>query len=207
VSAIEHTVLAVDDEEEVVEPLRRALRRQPYRFIGVTSPLAALAQLEAGGVDVLIADIDMPEMSGIELVRRVRAAHPDVVRILLTGDASLESAMAAINEGEVHRFLTKPWDKEELRDTIRGALDRIEELRRTASAAHRVQIRDQLLAELEAEHPGIRDVELTDGVYVIDEEKVRATAQSATTALRTLVEPVEPQPAPGVVRSITRRIK
>ena len=84
-----HTVLIVDDEAEVLDSLRRILRDQDYRILSTTSPLEALSIIEGGSIDVLISDIDMPEMTGIELVARVRQLYPDVVRMLLTGGASL----------------------------------------------------------------------------------------------------------------------
>ena len=91
-------------------------------MIGTTSPKEALAAIDRGGVDLVIADIDMPEMNGLSLVARVQRSHPHVIRILLTGDASLDSAMTAINESEVHKYLTKPWNTAELREIVRAAL-------------------------------------------------------------------------------------
>jgi two-component system, probable response regulator PhcQ len=167
-----HTILVVDDEAEILESLRRTLRREPWRVLTTTSPQEALRILEHRGVDLLVTDIDMPTMSGLELVDRARAGHPDVVRMLLTGAASLESALRAINDGEVHRYLTKPWDSAEIRKTIGGALQRLDELRRAARAHHDVDVRERLLAELEREHPGIRDVKLENGVYILDADRL-----------------------------------
>jgi two-component system probable response regulator PhcQ len=168
VSEARHTVLLVDDERKVLDALVRTLRGEGYRVLTAEDPLEALAILDAGGVDLLVSDIDMPNLDGVELVRRVRVSHPEVVRMLLTGDASLESAMQAINDGEVHRYLTKPWRAAELRATLRTALDRLDELRAAAAASHRTSAREQLLSELEREHPGIRSVALDDGVYRLD---------------------------------------
>lgn len=167
-----HTILVVDDEPEILESLRRTLRKEPWRLLTTTSPEEALRILENQPVDVLVTDIDMPTMNGLELVDRTKASHPDVVRMLLTGAASLESALRAINDGEVHRYLTKPWQSEDIKKTIRGALERLDELRRTARAHHDVSVRERLLAELEREHPGIRDVRLDDGVYRLDPDRL-----------------------------------
>jgi DNA-binding NarL/FixJ family response regulator len=120
----QETLLLVDDEQDVVDALARTVRDRGYRILAATSGTKAMELLEQEKVDLLISDIDMPDMSGLELVTRVRKSKPDVVRFILTGVASLESAMAAINEGEVHRYLTKPWDTEELRSAIRDGLDR-----------------------------------------------------------------------------------
>ena len=172
-----HAILIVDDEPEVLESLRRLLRNEPYRVVTTTSPHEALTLLAANPFDVLISDIDMPEMSGVELIKRARAAHPEVVRILLTGGASLDSALSAINEGEVHRYLTKPWQKQELRETLRATVARLEELRRASAAAHQASLRERIRLELEREHPGITVVEKQDGAYAIDVERLgRLTA-------------------------------
>jgi len=169
----EHTLLLVDDEPEILDALRRALRGQGYRILTTTSPREALRLLDEGGVDLLLSDIDMPEMDGVELVSRTRRAHPRVARLLLTGDASLRSALHAINEGEVHRYLLKPWQRDELRAVIRDALERLDERRRDADADGRAAVRRRMLAALEREHPGISRIARQDGVHVIDGERVR----------------------------------
>lgn len=174
----EPVVLIVDDEQEILDSLRRTLRSEPYRVETTTSPLDALDRVERGGIDLLISDIDMPELSGIELVERVRRSRPEVVRLLLTGDASLESALAAINSGEVLRYLTKPWNKDELRSTLREALERLEELRRAALASRSATLRQQLLSELEREHPGVCNVDLDEGVYVLDGQRIASLIAS-----------------------------
>jgi DNA-binding NtrC family response regulator len=169
-----HSILVVDDEPEIVESVRRALRSEPLRVIGTTSAREALEIALAGGVDLVIADIDMPELTGLDLVARVRKDRSDVVRILLTGDASLESALEAINRGEVHRYMTKPWKNEDLRRTVGEALARLDELRRVAAADRAARAKGALLGALEREHPGLRDVRLEQGVYALDVLRVRA---------------------------------
>jgi two-component system probable response regulator PhcQ len=129
--------------------------------------------VDRGEVDLLIADIDMPGMNGLELTAHTRRSRPEVVRILLTGDASLESAIDAINRGEVHRYFTKPWRNEMLRQSIREALARRAELQRQAEAETVVNMRERLLAGLEREHPGISFVRSLDGVHEIDIPQLR----------------------------------
>jgi FixJ family two-component response regulator len=121
----EKTILLVDDEPEILEALKRTLRDRGYRFIDATSGEDALLRVaETPSLDLVITDIDMPGMSGIDLAKSLRQSHPQVPRIILTGVASLESAIQAINQGEVHRFLQKPWDATELRDAVSAGLDR-----------------------------------------------------------------------------------
>lgn len=170
-----HTILIVDDEPYVLDGLRRVLRGEDYRILTCSSATEALSILEAGNVDVLISDIDMPGMTGTELVARARQKYPDVVRILLTGGASLDSALKAINEGEVHRYLTKPWDNAVLRETIRQAIDRLEELRRAAAAEREVGLLERMLCELERVYPGIRTVVRIGDEYMLDAKRLETT--------------------------------
>jgi two-component system, probable response regulator PhcQ len=169
-----HTVLLVDDEPAILSAIRRSLRGETYRILTCNDPREAISILERESVDVLVSDIDMPGMSGVELVGHVRRAFPDVVRILLTGRGSLESALRAINDGEVHRYLTKPWDEDELRETIAQALQRLHELRRAAAAERASSRRALLYAELEREHPGITRRPVRGQAYIIDTDKAIA---------------------------------
>ena len=183
-----HTLLLVDDEPRILAALRRTLRGEKYRVLTTSDPVEALEILDREHVDVLVSDIDMPQISGAELIARVRLAHPNVVRILLTGRGSLETAMTAINAGEVFRYLTKPWDEKELRETLAQAVLRLDELRRVAAADRAATRRSQLLAELEREHPGICKVARTNGVYVLDEASLNdLTARFKGTTLARLL--------------------
>jgi DNA-binding NtrC family response regulator len=171
-----YTILLVDDEPRVLDALRRTLREPSYRLMTASNGREALSLIAAGGVDVLVSDIDMPGMNGIELVKEVRRHHPDVIRLLLTGDASLDSALEAINDGEVYRYLVKPWKNAELRQTVQDALARLAELRAASRAGLRGTAREHMLRELESEHPGIRTVSLEDGVYWLDAGQAAAAA-------------------------------
>jgi two-component system probable response regulator PhcQ len=174
------TLLVVDDEPEILEGLRRALRREPYKLVSAGSADAALAALESEPVDILISDIDMPGTNGLELVARVRREHPGVIRMLLTGDASLQAALHAINHGEVFRFLIKPWDKDELRALLREAVARLDELRRAATVAAGAGAHDRLKAALERAYPGITNVELDGDLYHVDPARLRTWLESLT---------------------------
>lgn len=171
-----YTVLLVDDEPRVLDALRRTLRDPMFRLLTAQDGREALDVMAAGGVDILVSDIDMPGMTGIELVKEVRRRHPEVVRLLLTGDASLDSALDAINHGEVFRYLVKPWKAAELRQTLADAIARLGELRAAAAASVRVSARERMLAELEGEHPGIRVVSLEGGVYWLDAARIDVAA-------------------------------
>ncbi|GIH95538.1 response regulator [Planobispora siamensis] len=118
------SVLVVDDEPTVLETLTHQLGTD-YRVITAPDGLAALEMLERGGpVAVVISDMRMPDMDGIELLGHVRLKYPDITRVLHTAQGDLTSAISAINTGQVFRFLCKPCPTRELRATVRDALER-----------------------------------------------------------------------------------
>lgn len=117
------TVLLVDDEENILSALRRLFRLDGYTILTATSAEAGLECLETNRVQLVVSDNMMPGMGGMAFLSLVRERWPDVVRIMLTGKADAKETIAAINRGEVYRFITKPWDSAELRITIRQALE------------------------------------------------------------------------------------
>jgi response regulator RpfG family c-di-GMP phosphodiesterase len=115
-------VLLVDDEEPILNSLRRLLRGQPYDVLLATGGEQALAIMAERRIDLIVSDARMPNMDGATLLARVYASYPDTVRILLTGYADLETIAKAINEGQIHRYIAKPWTDEELVLTLRQSL-------------------------------------------------------------------------------------
>lgn len=115
------TLLLLDDEENVLRALARVLRRDGYKVLMATRAQDAFALLAKHDVQVIISDQRMPEMSGTEFLSRVKKMYPDTVRIVLSGYTDLKSVTDAINEGAIYRFLTKPWDDEQLRQVVAQA--------------------------------------------------------------------------------------
>ncbi len=115
------TLLLVDDEPNILTSLQRALRRDGYRIIACDDPYKALDTLADQRVDVILADQRMPGMSGVEFLRRAKTLHPETVRIVLSGYIDLQFITDAINEGAIYKFLTKPWDDDQLREQVREA--------------------------------------------------------------------------------------
>ncbi|MBU4055172.1 MAG: response regulator, partial [Proteobacteria bacterium] len=101
-------VLFVDDEINVLEGIRRQLRTVHDTTIALGPQKGLQAVKEHGPFAVIVSDLRMPEMDGIEFLKKVREKHPDTVRMILTGNADLKAAIEAVNEGSVFRFLTKP---------------------------------------------------------------------------------------------------
>jgi len=118
------TVLCVDDEPNIVSALRRVFRGTGYRVLTANSGAEALAVLEAESVELVISDMRMPVMDGAQLLSRVRERWPDATRVLLTGYADVASTVHAINHGEVYRYISKPWNDEELLRTAHQVFER-----------------------------------------------------------------------------------
>ncbi len=119
----ELTVLFVDDEPNILRSLQRLMRTEPVQVHTASRANEALRILASHPVHVIVSDQRMPEVTGVELLETVRERHPDVVRLMLTGFTDMDVAMDAINRGRIHRLVTKPWKDDELRATIRQALE------------------------------------------------------------------------------------
>jgi response regulator RpfG family c-di-GMP phosphodiesterase len=115
-------ILLVDDEVPVLDGLRRQLRRK-FTVHTASAGAEGLRLLESEAVSVVVSDMRMPGMDGAAFLAQVRERHPDVVRILLTGHADTQAAIAAVNEGQIYRFLTKPCSPEVLMAEITGAAE------------------------------------------------------------------------------------
>jgi len=115
------TLLLLDDEENILRALARLLRRDGYKILMATRAQDAFELLAKHDVQVIISDQRMPEMSGTEFLSRVKDLYPDTIRIVLSGYTDLKSVTDAINQGAIYRFLTKPWDDEQLRQVISQA--------------------------------------------------------------------------------------
>ncbi|HET6336369.1 MAG TPA: response regulator [Polyangiales bacterium] len=115
-------VILVDDEPNVIEGLTRRLRRD-YQIFSAQDGAQALRLLEQEGeMHVIISDMRMPNMNGAQLLAEVRKWYPDMVRILLTGQADLESAIHAVNEGQIFRFLAKPCPADIVKNVLQAAM-------------------------------------------------------------------------------------
>jgi putative nucleotidyltransferase with HDIG domain len=119
----EHTVLFVDDEVNILKALQRLLRNEPMTVLTASRPHEALDLLDRADAQLVVSDQRMPEMSGVDLLSSVRERHPDIVRMMLTGYTEMNIAVEAINRGEIYRLITKPWNDDELKATLRQAFD------------------------------------------------------------------------------------
>ena len=139
------TILIVDDE--------------PYEICSAAGALEGIEILKNNPVKVVLSDEKMPDITGSEFLAMVREQFPDVIRIMLTGNASIDAAMKAINKGEIYRFFTKPWDDRELKFAVSAAVDKYnieEENRRLLEIVKRQALNMKLL---ERQFPGITKLE------------------------------------------------
>jgi DNA-binding NtrC family response regulator len=147
----------------------RVLSRTPLEVLTAVGADAALGVLAEQRVDVIVSDIDMPGTNGLELLRRVRSERPEVLRMMLTGAATVERALDAINGGEVVRFFTKPFDVDLFRASMEALIERIDRSRREHADATVRARRAELQRWLDRRYPGLLDLEKNaDGDLVID---------------------------------------
>lgn len=124
----EHTLLLVDDEKAITRALHRLFRKEGYKILTADSGMAGLEILKTCDrpVSLIISDQRMPEMNGAEFLEKAKAIFPEAVRYLLTGYSDMEAVVNAVNKGEIHRYLTKPWNDEDLLLHVRQSLEHFE---------------------------------------------------------------------------------
>lgn len=124
----EHTLLLVDDERAITRALKRLFRKEGYTILTAESGPDGLEQLKQcrTPVSMIISDQCMPEMNGTQFLEKARRLFPDTIRYLLTGYSDMEAVIEALNKGEIHRYLTKPWNDEELLLQVRQSLKHYE---------------------------------------------------------------------------------
>lgn len=128
-------ILFVDDETLVLNALKRALRNDGHLVFFTDDPETAFRIVAAENIDIVVTDQSMPNMTGTEFLSILSRLHESVVRVMLTGQADRETALAAVNEGHIHRFLEKPWDNEKLRAVLKELAAEVQIARNRARAA------------------------------------------------------------------------
>ncbi len=152
-------VLCIDDEPMILKALKRELAQiGGLVVITAESGIEGLEQLSLHDVAIVISDLRMPVMDGLEVARAVRATHPDIVRVILTGHADIDATISAINDAQVYRFLTKPWERAQLAATMHECIGQAARLRDRKNAHLPITTtnrRIEVLDALEHDHPGI----------------------------------------------------
>jgi len=167
-------LLLVDDEPNLTSALVRSLDRTKFEIFTADSAQKGLMILAGNDIDVIVSDERMPGMTGSQFLSEVRKQWPNTIRMILSGQADLEAAVRAINEGEVYRFLLKPCHPKELEMTILQGLQHKKLVAQSRKLLQEHQKNMNLLEALEKDNPGITKVEM-DEDGVIDMESYNAS--------------------------------
>ena len=143
-----YKVLFVDDEENVLKAMCRIFRQENYALLTARSGEEALALLEKEEVQVVISDHRMPGMTGADLLRKVKSLYPHTIRIMLTGYADTQAIMGAVNDGAVFKFITKPWNDDDLRLTVSLALEQYDLIQENKSLKQQTEIQNKKINKL-----------------------------------------------------------
>lgn len=163
-------IMLVDDETNVLSALTRSLIDEPYEIITATSGSQALELMEGKTVKVIVSDERMVGMQGSELLAEVKRRSPETVRILLTGHATLDAAMRAVNVGEIYRFFLKPWDDTQLRFALMSAIEKYDLEAENRRLLATVKSQALEIRVLEKRYPGISRVQRNAaGTFVLQD--------------------------------------
>ncbi len=156
---MKNSVLLVDDEPNVLSSLKRVLLEESYDIHTASSGIDGLGILKDNKIKLVMSDEKMPGMSGTEFLAAVKKMFPDTIRIMLTGHASIEAAMNAVNNGEIYRFFSKPWNDVELKLALRSAFEKYDLEAENKKLLRTVKRQASELKQLEDAYPGITDLE------------------------------------------------
>lgn len=150
-STVQHTVLVVDDDPRIHSSVKRALRNEPYDLLLADSGQQALEILADKLVQVVVSDMGMPIMGGIELLTEVAERSQDTVCMVLSGQSDTDILLEAINNGKIYQYILKPWDNDHLKIVIRQALDLWDLRKERESLMDSLQTYNRNLEELVAQ--------------------------------------------------------
>lgn len=190
------TLLCVDDEQNILFALRRLFRHDGYRVLTAISGDAGIKLLESEQIDLVISDMRMPEMDGACFLEVVSSRWPDTPRILLTGHADITSTIEAINQGQIFRYISKPWDDQDVRLIVRHALEhkQLERDKRRLEALTQRQNEElrELNASLEARvEERTAELRLAHDALAAANEKLKTSFLTSIKVFSNLIEVTE----------------
>lgn len=160
-------ILLIDDDPLLLRALKQELKNEPYILHMAQSAAEATHALYELAIDVVLTDHHMPDRTGLDFLCDLKTMFPNIIRGMITGQPDVSIYTKAVNEGQVHFLLTKPWQTDELRTTIRGAVAR----KHAQESLARLNRGAEELVELSLEHPGITSIKRTaSGAIHIEED-------------------------------------
>ncbi len=145
-----HRVLIVDDEESILRSVQRLLRNQPYEVVTAGGAKEAIAIFEREPIHLVMADHRMPGGTGVELLREIRDRWPETIRIILSGYTEVKAIIGAVNDGEVYKYFTKPWNDEEIKLNLRRALEQYDLQAENRRLTEEIVVQNERLRQLNA---------------------------------------------------------
>ncbi len=172
-------LLLLDDEPQVAKAICRELRPTGWQIDTFSDAQEALLALSHNAYNLILADLRMPELDGIAFLQFARQLQPDALRLLLSGDSDRESLVRAVNKAEIHRFIAKPWDAGELRDTLQTCLalqqalvERKVLLERISHQQQAIDAHEAYLRDMRRRHPDIFTVARSeDGAVLLQDDE------------------------------------
>ena len=152
---MKNKVLIIDDDISILSLFDRYLSKEPYDLICMNSCIEALEILDKEEIALIISDENMPGMTGSEFFEIAKEKYPEVIRIILTGFANLESVIRTINKCEVYRFFTKPCNLDDLKTTIRQAIELRDLKMKNQELTWKLKEQSKTIEILEKHQPGI----------------------------------------------------
>ena len=145
-----NAILCVDDEENILNSLKRLLRKEEYTLFTASGAREGLEIMKKENIQVVLSDQKMPETTGIEFLQEVKRLYPTTVRVVLSGFADLSTIVEAINQGEIFRFLTKPWIDDNLKADIRQCFRHYEIVQENHQLFELIKEKNEKLEEMNA---------------------------------------------------------
>ncbi|MFQ5499697.1 MAG: response regulator [Candidatus Zixiibacteriota bacterium] len=164
-----YTVLFVDDEPNILRSLKRMFRSESFAIMTADNGRDALDIMNHNNIQVLVTDNLMPEMTGVELLRKVKDISPKTVRIILSGHSDMNAVLNAVNEGEAFRFMLKPWNDLDLKACVSLALAHYKLIESNDLLVKELQEKSRLLDTIRAHHPELFTATQPQDRYTIDD--------------------------------------
>jgi len=196
-----HTVLLVDDEEKILNSLKRLLRKEEYQLLTASSVAEGLKVLEENDIHLVISDQRMPQMSGTEFFAIVKERYPDAIRIILTGYTEVDSITESINKGHIYKFFLKPWNDQSLKLEINQALDQYDLIQSNKRLHEKVLEQNEELKKIN------ENLEMLVKERTLELEIQNQALELSRTMLEDLALPIIGVSAEGLIAVINREAK